>query len=281
MRILFVPNVRDPRSVEAVHGLVVWCAARKVDAVLVTADAEACGLVTHGVSASEMGELDLVVALGGDGTTLKAVHLLGDSEVPVLSVKLGRLGFLSGVSPEHARDAIEAALAGETNVERRATLVANVFMDGRAVGSYRVLNEVVLSRAAARVIRLAVAVNDSVLSTFTADGVIVATATGSTAYALSAGGPVVAPSFGGMVIVPVAPHTLASRAVVTDPADVVGLSLTDPARADAAILIDGVQVPLRGTLDRIEITRGPSDVSLVKWDGRDFYRTLSTEFFGG
>jgi NAD+ kinase len=180
------------------------------------------------------------------------------------------------------REATEAALAGEARIERRATLTARVTMDGREVGVYRALNEVVVTRGASgRVIALEVAVGGHHLATLRADGLVVATATGSTAYALSAGGPIVASGFGGLVVVPVAPHTLSARAVLTDPHDVVEVSLPDPVRADACVLVDGSTTPCRRSIERVTVARGEHDVLLVRTDGRDFYETVAREFFGG
>jgi NAD+ kinase len=245
-------------------------------------DASECGLADLAIAPSEIGEPVLTVALGGDGTILKAVHLLGEVEVPLLGVKFGRLGFLSGASPGSIRQAIETVLAGEARMERRATLSAEVIMEGRNVGRYRALNEVVVSRgASARVVAIDVAVDGHRVISTRADGVVVATATGSTAYALSAGGPVVAPEFGGMVVVPVAPHTLQTRSLVTGNADVVEITLPDPSRADACVVVDGDPMPCRRSIERVSVSRGDHDVLLVKLDGRDFYQTVAEEFFGG
>jgi NAD+ kinase len=155
-------------------------------------------------------------------------------------------------------------------------------MEGRSVGRYRALNEVVVARgASARVVALDVAVDGHRVFATRADGVIVATATGSTAYALSAGGPVVAPDFGGMVVVPVAPHTLQTRALVTGRADTVEITLPDPSRAEACVVVDGEATPCRRSIESVTVTRGDHDVLLVKLDGRDFYQTVAEEFFGG
>jgi NAD+ kinase len=282
MRVLLVPHTGNPKAVGAAAELSTWLSARGFEPILSQADATAVGLSQLGVVPSEFNDIGLAVALGGDGTTLRTVHLLGGAEVPLLGVKFGRLGFLSGVSPEHARDAIETALAGEARIERRATLRAEVVMDGRAVGSYLALNEVVVSRGSSgRVVAFDLAVDGHPILRTRADGIVVATATGSTAYALSAGGPAVAPGFGGMVIVPVAAHTLRSRAIVTDPSDVVEITLPEPARADACLLVDGDATPCRRLLERVTINRGATDVLLVKLEGRHFYETLASEFFGG
>jgi NAD+ kinase len=155
-------------------------------------------------------------------------------------------------------------------------------MDGRVAGSYRAMNEVVVSRvSAARVITLDVSVDHRRIALLRADGVVGATATGSTAYALSAGGPIVAPDFGGLVVVPVAPHTLLARALVTNPSDTVTVALPDPGHRDACVIVDGELAPSRRAIDSVIVRRGDHDVSLLKLHGRDFYETVADEFFGG
>lgn len=282
MRVLLVPNTGNAAAVAACVELATWLTGQGFTPILSTEDAIGVALPDYGIPASDIAEPVLVVALGGDGTILKAVHLLGDVEVPVLGIKYGRLGFLSGAEPGAMRTAVATALAGEARVERRATLRAEVVMEGRTVGSYRALNEVVLSRgASARVVAIDVDVDGHRVARLRADGVIIATATGSTAYALSAGGPVVAPGLGGMVVVPVAPHTLSVRSLVTDSQAHVELSLPDPSRSDACVIVDGEVMPCRQSIERVSISRGSHDVLLVKLDGRDFYETVSAEFFGG
>ena len=282
MRVLLVPNTANPTAAAAAVELAIWLQGRGLTPILAANDAAGCGLADLAVPPTEIGEPVLAVALGGDGTILKTVHLLGEVEIPVLGVKFGRLGFLSGAAPGSMREAVETALAGESKLERRATLTAEVVMEGRSVGRYRALNEVVVSRgASARVVALDVAVDGHRVFATRADGVIVATATGSTAYARSAGGPVIAPDFGGMVVVPVAPHTLAARSLVTGSADAVEITLPDPTRSDACVVVDGDPTPCRRSIERVTVTRGDHDVLLVKLDGRDFYQTVSEEFFGG
>lgn len=282
MRVLLVPNTGNPAAMAAAAELTTWLSAAGLSPMLSSGDARGSGLEAFAVPASEIGEPLLAVALGGDGTILKAVHLLGDAATPLLGVKFGRLGFLAGATADSMRDAVEAALAGEARIERRTTLQAEVVMDGRVVGVYRALNEVVVARSgAARVVALDVALDGRRVAQLRADGVIVATATGSTAYALSAGGPVVAPGFTGMVVVPIAPHTLSARPLVTDPADTVEITFPDPTRAEACVVVDGEATPCRQSVERVTVSRGPHDVSLVKHEGRDFYDTVAEEFFGG
>lgn len=282
MRLLIVPDSRNERARDAVASLASWCAARGVEPVIAQADAEACGVPELGISVSAIGEPGLAVALGGDGTIIKAVHLVGDVETPLLGVKFGRLGFLSGASAERMYEAIEVVLAGHARIERRTTLSADVFMDGRCVGTYRALNEIaVLRTAAVRLMSCDVRVGGYTLSSLRADGVVVSTATGSTAYALSAGGPIIAPGFTGMVVVPVAAHRLDVRPVITESDDVVEIELSDPDRSEVTVAVDGTTIPARQPVQRVSIRRGAHDVRLVKLEGRHFYETVAQEFFGG
>ncbi|TDB38952.1 MAG: NAD(+)/NADH kinase [Actinobacteria bacterium] len=271
----------NDRSVAAACEVALWLDARGCEAVLVTDDAEACAMPLRGVSRSEIGEPGLAVALGGDGTILKAVHLLAGVDAPILGVNLGRLGFLSGAEESELFSALESVLAGEARIERRATLQALVDVGGREAGRFHALNEVFVGRGGgARVVELEVCVNGARLWDFPCDGVIVATPTGSTAYALSAGGPIVSPDVRGIVLVPVAPHTLDSRPVVIGPSDTVEISCPNRARADACVTVDGDQVPCRRALDSVTIRAGEHDVRLLKPDGKGFIEVLADKFLG-
>jgi NAD+ kinase len=249
--------------------------------LLVTDDAERCGLVERGVARANIEEPDLVIALGGDGTILKAVHLLGPSEAPILGVNLGRLGFLAGAHGDELLPAVDSALAGEASIELRQTIEASVLAGGRPAGRYRALNEIFIGRSGiSRGVELELTVNDESLYRFVCDGIVVATPTGSTAYALSAGGPIVSPDVRGMVFVPVAPHSLEARPLVLGPSDTVVISCPNPARADACVSADGDMVPCRTALDRVEITLGEHDVRLMRLENRHFYSTLNRTFLG-
>ncbi len=282
MRVLLVPNPLNSVSVATTTDIAAWLATGGFEPVLTTDDAAACDLATFGLSPRDIGEPVLVVALGGDGTILKAAHLLGPIEVPILGVNLGRLGFMAGTGAENIREAVTAALAGEGGIERRATLAATVQMDGRVVGRYRALNEVYVGRGASmRVIDADLFVNDVLVSRMRCDGIVMATATGSTAYALSAGGPIISPDVPCAVVVPVAPHTIASRAIVVGAADTVEIRLPNPQRRDACVAVDGETAPCRRDIEAVKVVRGEHDVLLVKLDGRDFYEVVRTEFLGG
>lgn len=282
MRVLIVPNTGNPVALASAREVGTSLSAQGFEPVLATDDAIAAGLDSFGVPVTELGEPGLVVSLGGDGTILKAVHLLGPVEVPILGVNMGNLGFLTGAPAEALRDAVASALAGEGQIERRATLEATVVMGGREVGRYRALNEVYVGRGSSgRVIDISLAVNGTRMMSFSGDGLVVATATGSTAYALSAGGPIVWPTVACSVVVPVAPHTLTGRSMVIGTCDVVEIRLPDPARRDGCVSVDGELTPCRRDIDSVTVCRGGSDVLLVKLDGRDFSEVVAAEFLGG
>lgn len=166
-------------------------------------------------------ELDLVLSLGGDGTFLRAAHHCRDAGVPLLGINMGRLGFLAEVEPEHASEALDAVLAGRWTITKRGTLDAvAISEDGQLIGSGWSLNEVSIEKSARQhMLHISISVGDRRYTRFGADAVIVATSTGSTAYALSAGGPIVSPMIDVTLVVPVAPHTLYDRTLVVEPSE--------------------------------------------------------------
>ncbi|MDR1775476.1 MAG: NAD(+)/NADH kinase [Actinomycetes bacterium] len=283
-RVLIVANERDDAVAAAVCAIrahfgdslqIINGTTRQADAA---ADAPAVG---------DAALCDLVLALGGDGTILRAARrmLADDIASPLLGIKFGRLGFLSGAPAAELLPALDAALAGTATIEERTVLAIEVRdATGTLRARHAALNEAFLGRAdLPGPVTTALAINDHDIYTQTGDGVIVATATGSTAYALAAGGPVVASGYAGMVVVPVASHTLVQRAIVTAPDDSVTLRLPDALRAHAALVIDGAET-LRfaaPATDTIHIRRDPArSIRLVKTSSRLFFDTLAREFFG-
>lgn len=280
MRVLLVPNPTNPRAVEAAREASLFLRASGYEPVMVADDAEQCRLPELGISRAAVDEPELVVALGGDGTILKAVHILGDADSPILGVNLGRVGFLAGADGDALIQALSAAVAGEARIERRQTIEASILAGGRKAGTYRALNDVFVGRRTeSRAIELEIAVNDVTVTRHLCDGVVVATPTGSTAYALSAGGPVLAPGVRGVVVVPVAPHTIATRPLVLGPEDVLELRCPLTARADACVTVDGDHLPCRSTLDSVQVVTSEHEVRLMKLYGKGFYKTLASTFF--
>ena len=165
------------------------------------------------------GQVDLLLVLGGDGTLLSMARLVGDLGVPILGVNLGGLGFLTALTKDELFPALEAFLAGGLVIEERVMLAAQVWRHGERLSEYVALNDVVITKSAmSRIINLAVSVDGQFATAYRADGLIISTPTGSTAYCLSAGGPIVFPTMPAVVLTPICSHTLTNRPIVL-PAD--------------------------------------------------------------
>lgn len=223
--------------------------------------------------------LDLVVVLGGDGTFLRAAYLARDAGVPLLGVNLGRLGFLSEVEDGDLDDAIGRLAAGRFEVEERMTLTVEVIAaDGARVGRSWALNEASVERVVPqRLIVLEVLVGDTSLAQVPADAMILATPTGSTAYAFSAGGPILSPLVEAILLTPVAPHTLFNRTIVVDPAESLSVRPVDGGNT-CVVSLDGreaIVVPPGGL---VRVARGEQPVRMVRLDHFDFYARLREKF---
>lgn len=278
MHIHVVPNTDNPVACATAAMLATSLATEGHTVTMPAEDALAYGgMAAVGVASAS----DLVVSLGGDGTILRAAHLLAGADVPIFGINLGRLGFLCGADDGDALAAVHEVLAGRALEERRATLAAEVTIGGRGSGTHHALNEVFVGRSVGtRAVDVAVAVDDEPLARWVCDGVVIATPTGSSAYALSAGGPLVAPDLRASVVVPVSPHTLRARAVVLGEHARITVTLPDAARAEACVAVDGDPLPCRSALERVEIMMAPHDVRLLRIDERSFVRTVRDTFFG-
>lgn len=221
------------------------------------------------------GEFDLVIALGGDGTMLRAGHLCGPLNIPILGINLGHFGFLMEVRQDQWHNFLPRLLEGDYWLERRMMLTAEQWRAGELLGTWEVLNEVVVSRGQiVRPVHLITYVDGRYLTTYVADALIAATATGSTAYALAAGGPILPPELRNMLLVPVAPHLSIDRAIVLAEGSSVGITVqTDH---QAVLSVDG-QVPIGlADGDRVDARASEHTVQFVRFqDPGYFYRNLT------
>jgi NAD+ kinase len=217
---------------------------------------------------------DLIVVLGGDGTMIAAARLLDNRDVPVIGVNYGSLGYLTEVRIEELIPAVEAVLTGQYGIDRRLMLAAELRRGDEALLRNRVLNDVVISKSAlARIIEIETWLDGQFVNRFRADGLIVSTPTGSTAYNLSAGGPIIYPSMGAVVITPICPHTLSNRPlVVPDDATVELVLLTG--KEEVALTLDGqVGYPMEQD-DRVRITKSRTTFNLVQPTSRNYFEVL-------
>ena len=281
MKVLIVPNYYKQEAIESGLMLELWLTRQGYE--VVCAPDQRSGIIEM----PDTEDVDLVISLGGDGTLLRAARLIEFRETPILGLSYGHLGFLTAASPEE-RDVLQVvsdALAGELHVSRRATLSCDVLSLGEDGGertiSARGLNDMALTRGPlSDMVEFDMSVSGHHIDRLRGDGVVVSTATGSTGYALSAGGPIVSPDYTGMVCVPIAPHTIQARAFLTSPSDVVEIQMSSDRPSVPAIAIDGQFLTCEGTVDRVTVRRGPSDVLLLDYGPESFYNSVSRVFYG-
>ena len=230
------------------------------------------------------GGFDLLISFGGDGTLLRGARLVAEHHTPVLGINLGHLGFLTSVGPGEVEPALEAVLAGDYWLDTRFTLEAEVVRaDGRAGGEHLALNDAVLHKGGfARVIRLAIFLGEDreEVGEYSADGIILATPTGSTAYSLSAGGGIVAPRMECILATPICPHTLAVRPLVLPADTTVAVEVREP-NAEVILTLDGQEGESLAEGDRLIVRRGEATVPLVRLEGQSFFSTLRRKLHWG
>ncbi|QMU61261.1 MAG: NAD(+) kinase [Gammaproteobacteria bacterium] len=236
-------------------------------------------LTSEPIKASSIDEIasnsELVIVVGGDGTILHAAHSLIQKEIPLLGINLGRLGFLADISPNEIEKQLGKILAGDYIEEKRLVLQASLIRDGKSIGSCCAINDVVVhAKQMVRMIELETRVNNNHVNTLRADGYIVATPTGSTAYALSGGGPILHPNTDTIVLVPICPHTLSNRPIVVDANSKVEILLPEGSRHTALASIDGqIDMDFMPN-DTIMIEKGKQALRLIQPKDYDYFDVL-------
>jgi NAD+ kinase len=219
--------------------------------------------------------LDLLVTLGGDGTLLRGARMVAPLGVPVLGINLGHLGFLTSFAPQDMDAAFPHLVSGDVRIERRMVLSARAeTADGLLRGEYLALNDAVLHKGGfARVIRIAVRADGQEVGTYRADGIILSTPTGSTAYSLSANGPIVSPALDCIIATPICPHTLAVRPLVLPAEERVTVEILDTSE-ELILTIDGQEGAALAPGDRLVVRRADVPLCLVRLPGQTFFDTL-------
>lgn len=220
-------------------------------------------------------ECDLAVVIGGDGTLLSAARSLVDHHVPLVGVNRGRLGFLVDVSPDSGLDQLSQIITGQHIEENRAMLQTRVLRDGKCIASSYAFNDTVIRvRDRLQIMDFDIIIDDVLVTHQRADGLILATPSGSTAYSLSNGGPIVGPTIDALIVQPICPHTLTSRPLIVDANSTIRVHLWDDDVLKAQVVCDG-QIYMDAMLgDMIEIRRNPNKVKLLHPETYDYHRIL-------
>lgn len=264
-----------------------WLCARGVRPIY---EAETALLMPPAESRSTMdratlaSSVDMVLVLGGDGTLLGMADRIGEagSGIPILGVNFGNLGFLTEVTLSELYTSLEAALAGNALVEERMMLRATIVRNGSMLSQSIAANDAVVTKTArSRMIDLSVYVGNEFVTRVRADGLIIATPTGSTAYNLSAGGPIVQPSVDAMLITPVAPHTLANRPIVIPGASTVRIEPNIEERDEVVLTLDGQSSRRIDAGDDVSVQRAPKPLRLIKPTTRSYFEVLRTKLKWG
>lgn len=226
--------------------------------------------------------IDLAIVVGGDGTLLKAGRLLSDKEVPVIGINLGRLGFLVDISPDEIAEQLTHMLHGEYSVEERTLLHAEAFRGEKSLGKSIALNDVVLHvRNDIRMIEFTTHIDDHFVNTQRADGIVVATPTGSTAYSLSGGGPILHPGLDAVTLVPICPHTLSNRPLVVSNDSHITISLCESRNVNARVSFDGQSNINLQSGDRVVIRKKSQKLQIMHPKGYDYFNILRNKLGWG
>ncbi len=226
---------------------------------------------------------ELIIVLGGDGTLLKVVRIAHSHGVPILGVNLGSLGFLTETTLENLYPTLQSALNGECKIEHRMLLNASLWREGKKIQDFNVLNDIVINKGAlARIVNLTVLVNDQPMTSYRADGLIIATPTGSTAYSLSAGGPIIHPSMQALVLSPICPFDLTNRPIVVPDTSKIKVELAKRHEdEDVRITLDGQMGCDMKSGDILAAEKARISVKLVQAPGKNYYQTLRKKLHWG
>ena len=275
----------DPRVAESVGTLLPPLKARNAEVLVIDTGDVPDWLKGDVVALPEeqiADRADLVIAVGGDGTLLYAARLVARHGVPLLGINRGRLGFLTDVMPQDLISSVEAALDGKLEREERTLLLATLRTGNGKSAESLALNDVVLQKAASgRMLDFEMQVNGRYVNSHAGDGLVIATATGSTAYALSCGGPIIEPDLDVLVLAPICPHTLSDRPVVVSARSVIEIKLIERFETQAQVVCDGVVIGELAPDDSLEVKAAKERITLLHPPGHDYYRLLRSKLQWG
>lgn len=271
-----VPNYNKEPAMKLVNELAEFLLKKECKVVLTYKIAEMTGLNDLGVTKYELySKSDFIIVLGGDGTLLDTGRKAAKFGTPLLGINMGTMGFLATADGSEAETAIEKVLNGEYKIEKRLMLESEIISDTDNPKQYIAVNDVCISRGVfTKITEYDIYVNEEYLATFRADGIIISTPTGSTAYNLSAGGPVLKPDIACMVITPICPHSLHSRSIVVSADDTVRIEASFGSNGDIIMSMDGQTSVILNNGDIINVRKSANSINIIKTNTRSFYEIL-------
>ncbi|MFO1401219.1 MAG: NAD(+)/NADH kinase [Steroidobacteraceae bacterium] len=277
-------NYGDAKVAECVAALLPLLGGRGL--AVLTLDDPSRGRPPPGITAVPaerlLAETELMIAVGGDGTLLHAARQVASRDIPLLGVNRGRLGFLTDVLPSDMAQSLDAVLAGQCQADRRPLLRARLWDPAGSERSELALNDVViLRRESGRLLDFETSVDGRYLNSHSGDGLVVATATGSTAYALSCGGPIIEPHLDVLVLAPVAPHTLSDRPILVPGDSTIGIRTSPQADGVAGVTCDATLLGELGPGARLVVEPAGRSITLLHPPGYDYYRLLRSKLHWG
>ena len=232
-------------------------------------------------SADDFVKLDFILTLGGDGTILSLARAIGDRGTPILGIHLGELGFLAEVILEDMFMRLDEVVAGDYNIQKRMVIKC-IVNNGVEPQAFYALNDIVVDRGKShRLLNCELFANDDFVAKYNADGLIVATPTGSTAYSLASGGPIVMPTFGSMVVTPICPHTLTLRPIVFPDDQIREISFPEDGEKDMALAVDGQVNEYLESTAKVVIQKAPYKINMVNFTDSNYFNTLRTKLGWG
>ena len=280
MRIAVFPNVDKPNAGAVLDRIFRFFSERDVQLMLPMDEARFFGCAeTYGVENIEQAPADMALSLGGDGTLLGVCHRYGRNEVPVCGINIGTLGFMADIELDELEDRLEKILVGGYYIEQRLLLAGFVKSNGRERFLGNAINDVVVTKGGmARMLRLGLSINETHLMDYKADGIIVASPTGSTAYSLSAGGPIMNPTIQALLVTPICAHTFNMRPLVVNEHDVIHIHIA-AVHQDILVTLDGQESFHLLPGDEVVVRKAQQSARIVKFEDQDYYRILRTKLW--
>ena len=280
MRIAVFPNVDKPNAGAVLDRIFRFFSERDVQLMLPMDEARFFGCAeTYGVENIEQAPADMALSLGGDGTLLGVCHRYGRNAVPVCGINIGTLGFMADIELDELEDRLEKILVGGYYIEQRLRLAGFVKSNGRERFLGNAINDVVVTKGGmARMLRLGLSINETHLMDYKADGIIVASPTGSTAYSLSAGGPIMNPTIQALLVTPICAHTFNMRPLVVNEHDVIHIHIA-AVHQDILVTFDGQESFHLLPGDEVVVRKAQQSARIVKFEDQDYYRILRTKLW--